>query len=720
MCISELIISGKIEGYIFKLEHYHINTNEKENNLNIDNNITLNNKSNESSRVNSSHLNNKNFSTTILHNLKNNNSESINQEIELNFHIDKTFIPESTNIFMLDNKKMSYVMNPKNLTEIKAFVKDQAIKKIRTNKEENLQENSDDSQSESGSDSKSDTYNNSISEKSIQNIKNKINDEYYRVKLDTIKLLVYDFKKDALIEVDDSNNKISKIDSVKNEDYKSKEFQSKFGKNDKKTTITNSTTITQDKSSEKDLLDSYGKESILIKQIEYTLNKEDTQQTIVYMNWLTFILFLIFLALAVFFLIYFILSLQNIKENIHLIYESYLLILNLIYSQFHVRELIILNNPKYQNIYLENREDYTQNQSNALKVLFSFTHKIFIEIITSFLSMTKENSDKIFNSEIKTYILQDNKYKIEVFLPYETCYIEIFSSLFQISEKSTKNISSTSSDVYFFMYNSINSVYLNLFSNKDIFLNELEQNVLYYQLQFLYMFLVGILFTIISYFLIYNAYLAVSKRKESYLEVFFEIGENVIKNSLEKCENFMKKIQLDGKDLDDVSNLDQAEILEDKILSPVIRNSSKSIKSNKRFQKNRNSQENKVIKMKLIIGLCMINLLYFLVYFIYKNFLYDLQVYMDIYDNITKENAYYLLMFNILREYFYDQNTMVLENNIADYLDKEIDDIYKYKFARDNVKKNNFFFSNFQKNFYLFKFFYFLFIIILKFLVYVL
>ena len=93
---------------------------------------------------------------------------------------------------------------------------------------------------------------------------------------------------------------------------------------------------------------------------------------------------------------------------------------------------------------------------------------------------------------------------------------------------------------------------------------------------------------------------------------------------------------------------------------------------------------------------------------------------MDIYDNITKENAYYLLMFNILREYFYDQNTMVLENNIADYLDKEIDDIYKYKFARDNVKKNNFFFSNFQKNFYLFKFFYFLFIIILKFLVYVL
>ena len=438
------------------------------------------------------------------------------------------------------------------------------------------------------------------------------------------------------------------------------------------------------------------------------------------MNWLTFILFLIFLALAVFFLIYFILSLQNIKENIHLIYESYLLILNLIYSQFHVRELIILNNPKYQNIYLENREDYTQNQSNALKVLFSFTHKIFIEIITSFLSMTKENSDKIFNSEIKTYILQDNKYKIEVFLPYETCYIEIFSSLFQISEKSTKNISSTSSDVYFFMYNSINSVYLNLFSNKDIFLNELEQNVLYYQLQFLYMFLVGILFTIISYFLIYNAYLAVSKRKESYLEVFFEIGENVIKNSLEKCENFMKKIQLDGKDLDDVSNLDQAEILEDKILSPVIRNSSKSIKSNKRFQKNRNSQENKVIKMKLIIGLCMINLLYFLVYFIYKNFLYDLQVYMDIYDNITKENAYYLLMFNILREYFYDQNTMVLENNIADYLDKEIDDIYKYKFARDNVKKNNFFFSNFQKNFYLFKFFYFLFIIILKFLVYVL
>ena len=59
---------------------------------------------------------------------------------------------------------------------------------------------------------------------------------------------------------------------------------------------------------------------------------------------------------------------------------------------------------------------------------------------------------------------------------------------------------------------------------------------------------------------------AVSRKKESYLEIFFEIGENVIKNSLERCEAFTKKIQMDIVN-DDLSKYDESELnIDDEII----------------------------------------------------------------------------------------------------------------------------------------------------------
>lgn len=42
---------------------------------------------------------------------------------------------------------------------------------------------------------------------------------------------------------------------------------------------------------------------------------------------------------------------------------------------------------------------------------------------------------------------------------------------------------------------------------------------------------------------------SVRKRKESYLSVFFQIGENVIRRSLRKCEEFAKKVAYEQHNL---------------------------------------------------------------------------------------------------------------------------------------------------------------------------
>ena len=94
---------------------------------------------------------------------------------------------------------------------------------------------------------------------------------------------------------------------------------------------------------------------------------------------------------------------------------------------------------------------------------------------------------------------------------------------------------------------------------------------------FLYIFIATFVFGLFALYFLANAYSAVCKRKESYLEVFFEIGNNVIKNSLEKCEKFSKKIQSDNLS-ETGSNYDETELTHEAnahlIAAPTIKSKS--------------------------------------------------------------------------------------------------------------------------------------------------
>ena len=71
------------------------------------------------------------------------------------------------------------------------------------------------------------------------------------------------------------------------------------------------------------------------------------------------------------------------------------------------------------------------------------------------------------------------------------------------------------------------------------------------------------IFCVCSYFLLAHFYEKVGIRKESYLGIFFQIDHQIIKNSLEKCEKFNKKIQSDSNVDYLISYGDQDELLED-------------------------------------------------------------------------------------------------------------------------------------------------------------
>lgn len=693
--VTELFISGKSEGYIFRFD----NMNQEALTSYLNSSV---NKTNESNITNNLFMK-RNLSNTLIASNNNNIINNLDQSIaEVNLKIDKTFIPESANHFMLDTKKMSYVMNPKNVTEIKDFIKDEAIKKIK--KDPTIKESEDsDSQSDSDYSYSQSQSGKSQSEKSISggaaansNLKKKLNDDYYMVNMNPIKFLIYDFNKETLVEIID-NNKMSQIEIKRNEDHRKKELQenkdgaAKKGVGEAAVGQANGLLETQ----EENELDAFGKEVILIKQIEYALSKEENQPTITRMKWISLLIFIIFIGLASVFLAMFLSTLGSIQENIKLIYNSYTLISNTVYSLFHTRELVLLNNPKYTNIYQE-RSEYILNNTDTLLDLFAVSHELLTNIITTSLPISAENDNILNNSTITTYILEDDLNIRAIQLTLTSSFIETNTALYHIAHQSISDIFPTSKDVYFFIYNSINSIYLTLFKHAAIFLSELGINIEGFQFIFLYIFLSALAFAFISYFLISYAYLAVGKRKESYLEVFFEIGDNVIRNSLEKCENFQKKFQSENAS-EEVSNLDQAEMINDQVLMPA-QNTKQNRTSGHKKRKNNNSREDKIVKIKLIIGLLVISLFYFLMYFIYQNYLADLGVYLNIYDNVCKEQAYYLVIFNVLREYFFDYTTDVFEVNVQTHMETAIDDIYKFRLERDNVNlKKNLFFFMFKK-----------------------
>jgi hypothetical protein len=601
-----------------------------------------------------------------------------NNSYDETMKIDKSFVPQNNWNFHLDPKKFSYLMNPNNLSELKDVIRQEGEKKLKAGQEDLNESGSSNDESSSQSDNRDqsnnvsnlDSEDESGSEK--ESVVRRIED-YYQVNFSNIKYLVYDMKKETLNEITEWE-KESQVEFKKNEDFKKSDKDE--GKN-----AASSQKSDKEAATEEEVVEN-GKEGILIKQIEYALNKEETQPTITRMKWISFFVFLIYVGMSAIFLALFLNAMSWIIENVSMVYSSYDLIENTIYGVFHVRELVLLNNPQYTNIY-QTAADYVQNNTAIILNLFGSSHDLLTSMITTFLTFTDADTYALNNQTIYTTILQDDL-SIQFFnLTLSSAFIETNTALYHIAHMSVSNIIPTDKDVFFYLYNCLNDVTNQLFNFGIVYINELGYNSTNFQWMFLYIFIGATVFGIIAYFMVSISYVLVEKRKESYLEVFFEIGGNVIKNSLEKCENFSKKIQTDS--LSDVnSNLDENELHQETTVQST--NSSLKKQSSGKKRKSNNSKEARVIKIKLVLSIMVLSLFFFLVYFLYYSYLNTVQIYADIFKNLCLEQTKYFMIFNSLREYFFDSNNMVNSQIVSDLIDNELNNIYSYKLDIDSVR----------------------------------
>ncbi len=682
MSIQDTTLLGSVEAYVFKFEIVSQNKEAETKGSGANDKAIIFGKGGDPQLVSNSEVANLNIGKEISNQMSENSPSKEretpggNSTDDGHLRIDKSFVPEKGWNFHLDPKKMSFTVNPKNLDELREVIKEEALKKMAVNREPSISESLEDSDYSSEDYSKEESKDYS-EESSIssgdKSAKRKLSDQYFRINFNNIKFLIYDNKKETLIEVTDWV-KDSQVEFKKTEDFKKKENEEIKSENngEKKENL---------EGTEEEVVGDQGKEGILIKQIEYALSKEESQPTITRMKWISFFVFLVCVGIASVFLVFFLSAMSWVIENVGLIYNTYDLIENTIYGIFHTRELVLLNNPKYTNIYQPNA-NYINNNTDVLLSLFSNSHDLLTNVITTFLTFVTENDYILNNKTIFTTILQDDLSVKRFNLTLSSSFIETNTALYHTAHLSISDILATNKDIFFYMYNSLNDVSQELFSHALVFIAELGYNSTNFQTNFLYIFIGATIFSFFAYFVISMAYVAVEKRKESYLEVFFEIGGNVIKNSLEKCENFSKKIQSDNLS-DATSNFDKTELIEEN----NVQSSNTSVKKQSltKKRKTNNSKEARIIKFKLGTGMFLLSGFFFVVYYIFKTYLDTVQIYSEVYKNTCLEQSQYLKLFNTLREYFFDYMNYVDSSPVFKHVNDDLNTIYAFKLERETV-----------------------------------
>ena len=639
----------------------------------------------------------------------------IRRSIQTQETFDKTYIPSVSTKFNLDLKGMRYTVALGGNTNNKR----DSIKKLALNKL-NLFTNVKKEETESSSSSSSSSYYSSYFEdgsvnESSKGGKNKTSghvgkesgdlanldhstdkeDDFYHVDITKIKLLVYNYRKHA-VEERAKNQFGSQVDYAKHskedtttteKDPNDKEYMLNHHFND---TITPQ--IMAQNSNQEQI--NNAQNEILLKQIDKALSKQESQPTIIRLGQASVLSILLIYLMGIGFMMFFLITFKNLLENLHIIQESLTILLQMILGQLYVRELILINNSEYTNN-LHSTEDAIEKYKRYLLPLFTATNEKLTYIITTFSPFRESTLLKLSQDNILVSAIKDDFSITSHNLSIFSALNEINTALFHVVNLDISKIIPTQTDVYFFMTNSLNSAFFGLKDLNSLFIEELYYNVKKYQETTGFFFGGSVILLIICYIALALTYHAVAIRKESYLEVFFDIGKHSIEISLENCEFFNKKIQAEpsSSQKDSTSINSQTQMSIDEGYIEMLRNSANASNTNGSGDKTQNhrykrkaqkiTKESRKVKVKIFAVLFVIMIYLLAVFLFYFSYLNDVSTYVNMLENFVNLHYTTLYLYNFLKEFLFDSTQTVynkkatelvnsiLPNFYSDYCEKE-------------------------------------------------
>jgi len=534
-----------------------------------------------------------------------------------------------------------------------------------------------------------------------------IEKEYYKVNLNRIKFMIYDFNQEMVI----NSSKIEKKSQLETiiEKYKLKnkinisedsEFQNisfeKF-KDSKNKNYKNENSISKKTIIKKNISEhqnNLSKEKEFEKEISFALKKQDEQKTIIFFYVISFIALTFFLLMS-FLEIYFIIHQYKIlKENFKLILSS----TNLKYftnsAIYYIRENTLFT---IENNITNGTYNLPHSDSEVYKYkIVNTTKNIFLEINSMLESIIGTNMAFCENAK---YVLTEKPFEIKIIhkngdeeivknmtTTLHVSMITVYSSLINLLT-STEYISIENPNLFNFIHNSFNNFADILNLQLELYVDELSVREKHIIIEIVVYSVIYLIFHIIIYLLICHSYFSIIKRKDSYISVFYGIGLSLIKSSIKKCELFINQINED----DDIAKVKDYDEEASSIISSYNFNSNNKINNNnfdrksfvykkiKPVRKNRQIGEDKKSKnFKILYTIFIItSFLYLIIVFfsfliISKEFIYCASYiyHMQNYHNNILE------LFNSFREYLFDDSHVILGLPSYEYLLKKEKLIY--------------------------------------------
>ena len=719
------------------------NDDEVKNNFLALNNINLSinkndprksekNNSNVSFDLDNINYNRKHDSAKMVSEFKDDNNELIDEKFvpkcNFNFYIDlsnNTFKPTSTTE---QTKQVYDKLREQALEKINIVyqIKKNMNKKTSSNSELSSKE---DSSQEEYTSSYNDSPLNSSSKKEESKIKSKLNDkeklkskensksnfensnisvkknkienienDYYKIiSLSKIKLMVYDFNKEMVINA--KNEKKSQVEIII-DSYKSRQninisedtnyvnlsfdkyIKDLKNKGEKESSKNLNKKVSDDhKKSEKSNVVDIEKE--FEKEITYTISRHEDQNSIIYFFFISFIF--IFLLILIYILEgYFIIAYYNaFKENLILIISS----MNLRYYTnigiFSARETSLMSfdgsvdNCSY-NIPDTDKDAYAEKINAISKNAFSLCNSYMETIIGSSQKFSEETLNILskipFNITIR---YGDNQYR-NVTSTVFASIIQVYSAFCNLIQN--LYVSVASSNFYNFLYNSFNNVGVALNIQLILFIAEIA---LKWREMIIIIIIISVAYFILNlimYIIICRGFVKISNKKASYISVFYGIDLSLIKSSIKKCEFFINKINQNDKS-------DKLRVIEEENSTIISAsnfnlntnsfNQNKKEKKHIRIKKNKdigNDSRTKNFKIFLLIGLIITILIFEIIllsltslenkFVRSASFLFSMQRY---HNNIIE-------MFNGYREFLFNENGTISNLTVFKYLEaKEVE-----------------------------------------------
>ena len=537
---NEIKINSKIIAYVFKFEKFSnfSNTNYISNSNSIINSVNSL-IPNEKRKSLLKSINNSN----LIPNSNENNFENV-------FNINQNFVPKNENKINFDAKEKIFYLK---------FDSDKIIESAKDVFNERFSQNTKNSSNENNSTKKNESSNNENEnefseesseseeeeeEKKEENITNNKNEEnlnkiedFYKVKLNNIKFMIFDFEKNLTKEIFDFDKQskmeqIIKIETEKTSNVKLKNISNKNSPN------TENKKETPNANTKNKSIVELNIESIKKISTPHLINKS----IIIYIVLMVILLgFFLFISFIYFNRVYSERS-NMYTINIFILYQTQLF-RNILHSFFFSCEMTLLKNPKYYNFYQnESRDEYYKECQRNLLEIYNDSIKQLESFSFNSVSLSEETKKILDDFTIPLYsFFWDEKLNLTTTttnMKLTDTLSEFDYCLFSFANADYDDVHPLNSDYIFMIFNidnNLNGLNNNIkiyFKEMNKQLNDVKNKIWTY----FFIFLICILFVLIVS-VQSNSFLI--SQKENLLRVFYKIKDDDILVVINKTKKFL-------------------------------------------------------------------------------------------------------------------------------------------------------------------------------------